>query len=403
MPSNTYCPRFGLLTTLDARTWAGTDVVRSAGAPVAIPAYSGVGDGLFSDVLAFLNGHCVFSGQSIPELATSGWTGAGAPTFTAGIDENDRVWLESDTHDFSVTTCVALGFIGIQTTTGAGPYRMTATNDWMRGNWHSGVDIPTLTPFGAAAYYTIADGSTYQDVRVALRPSTATGPDSGSYAGCLEAADNTGGGTTAVRWGLDADGHVYTCRPAAATLGWQGTSFRDRLGFSGAEVAVASGTGRIYTADYPCPGVIVPSRPLDSVRPVDSRVSSASSDTAGRVSRVSSAALEQWEIAFYVDGPYDDGDDLSQHYLRRWRPYSDDRVTLYQEWGDSRRRLDPQLVRNGGQEAYDLDYTSERYGYRGRIVGYLVSDSPGRRVIQWPQRIMRRSPLSMTLQEDSDG
>jgi len=400
MPSDTFCPRFGLLTSFDARDWSGAEVIKSGGTSITLPTYSGVGDGLFPDMVAFLTGYCVFAGQSIPERATSGWTGGGAPTFSAGIDEDDLVWMESDTSDFTVAACAQLGFAGTETTTGAGPYRMTASSDWVRGNWASDADALTITPVGGGATYAVTDDSRYQDVRVALRPSTTTGVDSGWYADCLEASDNTDSAATKIRWGVTDDGYVYTSRPAGKALSLSQSDFRDRLGFRGDESFTAIGGLVLYVATHPAPGVIVPTRPLDSLVPAHARDTGASSDTLGRVSRVTVAEMDQWSLRMWVDGPSDTVD-LSQHMLRRWLPYADDLVTLYQEWGDSRRRLDP-LDTTASQNAYDIDYTSQASGYRGRIPCRLVADAPTRYALTWPETIRRRSPLSMTLQEDGD-
>ena len=48
-----------------------------------------------------------------------------------------------------------------------------------------------------------------------------------------------------------------------ASAAWVSTTFRDRLGFSGNESPVVDGSWRVITADYPCGGVLVPTRPLD--------------------------------------------------------------------------------------------------------------------------------------------
>ena len=400
MPSNTYCPRFGLLTAFDARSWSGVEVIDRAGSAVTMPTYSGVGDGLYPDAMALLNGWAAAQTQTLNKLANNGWTG-GASNITAGIDEDDRVYVESSAVDLTLGVSALLGFSGSEPSTGAGPYRVTASYDFTRGTVYLGATGLKITPVGGGAAYSVPGyPCIYQDIRTFVIGRDG-GPDANYDDDSLENQDNDGAGIDTIRWGLDADGHVYTTYPGVWTLTWSSTTFRDRLGFSGSEVTtVLSGTTVTLTADYPCPGVLVPTRPLEDIRPAELRASKGSSDTSGRVARMSTMDAHQWELAFYVDGPADTTD-LSQHYLRRWRPYSDDLVTLYQEWGDSRRRRDPLDV-TVTQPAYNDDYTSERDGYRGRILCRLVGDAPARQVLSWPQRLRRRSPLRMTLQEDSE-
>tara|TARA_Y100000593_G_C4224202_1_gene293551 strand:+ start:54 stop:470 length:417 start_codon:yes stop_codon:yes gene_type:complete len=102
-------------------------------------------------------------------------------------------------------------------------------------------------------------------------------------------------------------------------------------------------------------------------------------------------------ITFYVDGPADIKD-LTRHFTDHFISYLNTgaRVNVYQDWGDSRRSLAADDV-DDTQRAYDLLYTSENNGFRGRIRANMMSSGPYQ--LTYPQRLRRRSPITIRIEE----
>jgi hypothetical protein len=205
-----------------------------------------------------------------------------------------------------------------------------------------------------------------------------------------------------VRWGVDADGHVYwsheTAAPPPGPFAWTSTTFRDRLGFTGQELGVVQGGATVYTAERPCPGVLTPSRPL--AEPVErwvDQLSDAVRSLDGSIYRVEHSTSQGLRVVVYVDGPLDAGEELRRHLLHRWLPYQADRVTLYQDWGDTRRRgwaVDGQ--------GYGILRTVESGGYRGRCIGVLAPAQEQVSTMTATAGLYRRGTWSVRLVEVPD-
>jgi hypothetical protein len=390
-----------LMTGADWRAWAGVAVFNGGVGPTSLYAYAATGEGLFTDVLDALCGRHAPAGADVAALATAGWTGGGAPAFTAGIDTDDRVWLEA-----------ALGFsvagvdYGFTANTAAVPvgarFRATAPSEWTRGNIEGLSALLVITPAGGGAAYSVPHAARVQSVPVALRASTLADADAVPDAETLQAADNavSGGATLGIRWGVDAAGHVWRSWDTAAAPGalapvWTSASSRQRLGFSGAEVAVVVGTRATVTADYPCPGVLAPSRPLAEPLVPWVDVQAATTRTlAGRVYRVERAQTVGWTVQVWLDGLLDDGDDLWDHYRRRWVPYQAEHVTVYLEAGDTRRRGE---VPAG--DVYGLLRTVQDGGLHGRLVCTLAESHAAQTELRGEGGLYRRAPLVLQVVE----
>ena len=102
-------------------------------------------------------------------------------------------------------------------------------------------------------------------------------------------------------------------------------------------------------------------------------------------------------IRLFVDGPADIKD-LTRHFTNHFVGYINQgaRINVYQDWGDSRRALAEDDVTDS-QRAYDLLYTSEENGFRGRVRGSMSSTGPYQ--LTYPQRLRRRSPITIRIEE----
>jgi len=104
MPGNQIAPPFAIMSQFDARPWAGLPLYTRPPDTISMPAFSGVGDGLFTDLLTFLNGRASVPGRVLDEDILATWTLSGGfpSVVNAYINADDRLVLESDL-DFAVT------------------------------------------------------------------------------------------------------------------------------------------------------------------------------------------------------------------------------------------------------------------------------------------------------------
>jgi hypothetical protein len=92
-----------------------------------------------------------------------------------------------------------------------------------------------------------------------------------------------------------------------------------------------------------------------------------------------------------------DTKDLYRHFTNNFIGYigNGERITFYQNVGDSRRSLITSGI-NLSQPAYDLLYTSEDNGNTGRIRCSLVDANTINLV--YPNRLKRRVPVSLVME-----
>ena len=88
MPLNNPAPQFGLLTSFDMAGQSGVTVFsRSGGSSVALPTYAS-GEGLYEDVLFFLNGR---GSENLFKADTQLLLGPFGSSWSMTIDENDKI------------------------------------------------------------------------------------------------------------------------------------------------------------------------------------------------------------------------------------------------------------------------------------------------------------------------
>ena len=421
MPSQNYEPRAALVGDFDARTWAGVNVF-DRGASVTLHADSGV----FEDALWFLNGRmrtgsAAASEQALSVMLTKAGAGAAGLTFTTGITEDDLVYVQAD-GPFDVAAYYADNALGFSETTlvasaiGGGLYRAVAQSDWTRG--------PITLSGAAGPHLEINDASGSFDTRTYhgkfsnvvewLRTDALNDADEpSSVTDTLEYLDNTANGVsvgtaTSITWGIDEDGHVFTSWPSStgiAAPAWVDSDFRNRLGFTGSESAVTADGLTVLTAAYPLPGMLVTVEPL-LMPPRSTGVEDSTSVQLADGSHASTVwrTGRRFDFELFLEGP---ASSLAQHrhYVDRCLPYwtRGRRLTLYPEWGDPRRRLDPMSV-NADTPAYSLLHTSQDHGERGRLRGFVAEGNPTARTMEWdPSRIRTRVRQVWTLDEATTG
>src|SRR5210317_132447 len=138
MPLNNPAPQFALLSAWDMRSLSGDQLfTRSGGGAVSMPSFS-AGEGVYEDVLFFLNGRGSSSSLKAQGQLVKGANDAGvSTTWSATITEDDKVEFSSDI-DFTLTmtgTSDPLGFGSstLSATLVGSDYVITAPNDWTRG------------------------------------------------------------------------------------------------------------------------------------------------------------------------------------------------------------------------------------------------------------------------------
>lgn len=337
--------RCAFVGAFDPRPWAGTAVLSHNGVSVTIPADATP----FLDITTFLNGRGC--GNSMQTHLTARKTGAS--TWTIGIDSAGYVYIESSTDDFTMTAGTGLDAWGFSAAGhglvgGGAPYRRTAPSGYRRGACGSGEYI-NVTPASSAAFRFPALGESllWQDPAQSLvaagsdpYDNTQGTPGTNDLSSLHRAARASGN----IVWIVDDRGHVAASWPSAlagSSITWLSDSFRRALGFRGYEPAIASSSVRVMTALDPCPGVLVPYRPPTRITSHADGVQFSQRTATGAMVSAKVASWNTHRVEVHLSGPVDDGSDYvdaHQHFVRRclgdWHDGA--RVTLYQEWGDSR-------------------------------------------------------------------
>ena len=411
MPRNDSAPNFALLSHFDASTWAGVNLF-NRGAVTVIGSGSPWTSGPIEDAVTFLNGRGselnnsmetqilaeVVGAQGIGgswniELMANDrfrWevTGAGAAAFSLEVSGEDWMGIGSGT---------------LNSTPIAGGHRLDCPLDWTRGR----LTHPSVMFIQGASSFKAPAGTVIQTVQDVIAWNRRTGVTSDADdtlpINNLTYLDNAANdpGAKRIRWGLGDDGHVYTTYPSALpNLVWASTSFRDRLGFTGdlaTESSILPGGLVQIRATNPLPGGLFPSRPFESQIYNSEIVNTGKRRLSGGWVGNHTATYTQQTLNFYVDGPADQVD-LTQHWLEGFCPYIPQgaRVNVYQDWGDCRRSLPSREV-NPATPEYDLLHTAELNGMRGRVRSSITSTGPY--ALQYPSRLRRRSPMTLTVEE----
>lgn len=411
MPNPLLSTRGALAAEFDARQWAGSVLyTRDSGTfTVTAPA----GWGVFGDVLDMLTGRgSRSSGTDAVNLASAASTATATPV-VASITADDRIQLV-----FTGATSVVLspsanntqwGFdpAGQVSTAGSGSTQvLTAVSGWTRGN----ISVTRFNLIRGASNGLVprVPGLRVHSILDTVRAWGSADADD------LNPTDNLCrldfDAPKYIRWGVTADGHVFCSREtlAVSDVTWVSTSFRDALGFTGLETPVVDGVVSTTTATYPCPGLLTPSRPFDTIdRGMQARFGASLASNGG-------AYVTSWldrvtyGVALLLDGPAD-RIDRQDHMLRAVLPAMPPgaRVTVYQDWGDYRRAARTADTSNPAVAPrvapYSLLYTSQRDGEYGRLLCRRDPGESGALVAAWPDRIKRRMPVVMQVAEWEGG
>ena len=369
-----------ILLPFNARAWSGTAVYQRASNQIILPTFAARGDGIYRDVLDFLNGRGTeASAEALPVDLAAAWTGAG--TITISIDPTiGHIVLESDTEDFAILSHASNAWLGLSVdghpeVGGSAPFRRVAPLPFQIGPY---VNLSLGIDPAAAASFTVGTTRYWPDVVTALRERGSADADDRNATECLEEIDAAAISHDSVRWFLDEDLHIITAGRTGSvdTITWLDTTFRDRLGFSGLETIQAAGLVDYLRADYPMPGAILYPEGYDDYDLGYEQDASGKNLSAGGATSLKVA--ERWTISGsgVIYGP-DRGGDLTRHWRRRVMPYMGPgrQGTFYPVWGDPRRFLEPGEV-TADQVAHDLVYTTWLDGYRGRVEGHLSVGTP---------------------------
>jgi len=398
MPLNNPAPQFALLSAWDMRGLSEKAVFSRGSTFISLPTYS-TGEGVYEDVLFFLNNResnsiIQGSGQLMGD-ATFG----GASSWSITIDENDKVKITADT-DFEVTSTGSSDPLGFgSSTVGAvsvgSDYVATAPNDWTRGM----IALDDVTyrideTGGSGTFNFPQDKPDVQDVTVFLRSSENDADDFSLSS--LTSIDNTAMSTNEISWTITDTGFTQCYYPTSAgDITWSSTTLRDLLGFSGQESPVVDGSYKRLTSTHKNSGVLLPSRPYQSHHLRVENIGQSRRKIGGGYVSNFIGSYVIGSLAFDLDALLDESDDY-RHFTERFLPLvgPGERINFYQGWGDSRRAL-PSASVNSSQPAYDTLYTSEDNGEYGRVRGSLITESFD---LIYPGRLKRRVPVTMEIE-----
>lgn len=408
MPRNATSLQAALLPAFDARQWAGTAVFkRTGGENVILPDYDS-GEGIYLDILDLINGRGSRPGYDLQTDADTEWQAIGGDGGELIIEllPSDLIRITNDdaVEDIIVTAPARYGFNGIYEVEAG--QSITAPSDWMRGNVGT-EDYITIERDGETMVIPSAPGIV-QDIPTLLRKrGTVGGLDDTVQADCLERMDELAVGVDGIRWSIDSTGRIVITAPdGTGAIQWLNTAFRDRLGFSGSEPVEDIGAGATACERQVAsrPVVLVPSRPLRRFLPRSEYVGDALRLTDGSYSTATTGSYPGWIIEGWIDGPLDVGDDLHRMWIDLMTVHAPigHPLTLYLDWGDSRRARLP----GDHTGTYTTTYTAERYGYMpyaGRLLCRVHPDSGDVIEIEQEGRYWRRYPYRLVLSQRESG
>jgi hypothetical protein len=393
-------PNFALLTGLDMSSFptrAGT-----RGATNIDVTWSSS----YEDAISMLNGRGMATGLDLSaQCLTSSNFGT---DWHIGIDADDKLEVSCDIA-FRIKFNSSSGLTGLTDVFGIGTTFVnssgasilgptlanaaTAPSDWLRGEIISFSYTIEQTSGGSNTFTFNFSGSA-QDLIVACRVRGNADIDDGSNS--LEAADvaATSGDS---RWYVNNDGHVVNSSLGLSAWTWNASdkTLRNFLGFTGNETTTTVNGYTVLTADNPCSGVLVPSRPYQQNHISVENVAQSRRKIGGGYTSNYIGTYRDNVLGFDLDARLDQVD-LYQHFIHNFVPLCSqgERVNFYQVWGDSRRSLITADA-NADQPAHDLVYTSSRNGFEGRIRGSMKSNEYN---LMFPNNMRRRVPVNMRIE-----
>lgn len=395
MPLNNPSPNFALLSSFNARTWSGVNVFDRGSNNITLPTYA-IGAGIYEDVISFLNGRGSEDGFSMGDvIQTESQFGS---NWAVTINSFDKVVISCDS-SFKIRHKSGTDILGVGSSSfGSAFVTFTCPNNWTRGSDIKSASYEIVDSSDANNFtFAISSGYNSQDLIVAIRERGTTNDiDDVNSTNCIEALDIAANSSDEIKWYINDEGHVETMYPnTVGAVSWVSTTFRDRLGFSGNEIA--SGTiKKTLTADYPCPGTLFPSRPYQRHHLQTDTMTQARRKIGGGYTSNFIGSYVQSVLDFDLDALLDEKD-LYRHFTNKFVEYipTGERINFYQGWGDSRRALITSDI-TSSQPAYDLLYTSEDNGDQGRIRASILNN--GSVNLSYPNRLRRRVPVSMTME-----
>lgn len=391
-------PPMAWISSVDLSPWAGVAVIqRGAEDPIVVPEDAGI----YLDMIHALNGYGSEDKLDV-DLA--------AEDCTITLRSDDRLVIRNNREagklilatanasifGFDITAPVEIDIGG----------SLIADRSWRRGMLGAegqALRMQFLIEGEIGAFYAPSGRAAPMSIATALRERGAV-EDLDDTESCLEAWDIDVNGS-GIRWGITDLGHVYWAWDGEGgddEFEWLSASFKRRLGFSGNEQQVIIGGGGgglgaagsyVMIADEPCPGVVVPSRPLAVQTLMLEEESAAVRLTDGSYSSNWIGSYYGWLVEWLLDGPDSERDthrlwmELRATYCHAGEP-----LTLCQSWGDPRRAIDQRTL--AGADPYDLTYTSDRNGYRGRILGRLHPEAAQDDRVVWDGVIRLRAPIT---------
>ena len=305
MAGNNFSPESLFLTNVkpDRFGRAGTDLYLTVGGNTV---NGGQMDELYDDLYAFMSNNKLPDTYTWQDASDAAQATGGVPgTFVWGIDADDKVYLEwtggpSTTFELSNGQDLGFGFsTATSVTVSAGVERVTAANDWTRGNiGPQNISITVL----AGGSFAVLTFHTVQGVVELLR-------DNGIGDG-LDVSPGTSLGDAMVTQGsymymyLSHDGKVVLVQnDIDSDAVWDSTLLRDYLGFTGSEVFVTNLVCKWITATYPPSGTLWHRRPLAYQEPVvKSYHSNPVTYADGRMERTAAFVQHGWDVAVDFEG-----------------------------------------------------------------------------------------------------
>ena len=377
------------------RTYSGQEIFSRSGTARTMPTFS-AGQGIYEDLLFFLNNR-----ESSSIVSSNGQFSVStfASSWEMSINANDKIKITSDL-DFTVTSIGTNDFLGFGSSTVSaslisGKYVATAPNDWVRGL----IALDEMSyridqVIGSNSFNIPAIIADTQDVTTFIRSSI--NDDDDFDLSSLQSIDSASANAADITWNINDSGFV-SCRyrSSEGDLTWINTSIRNLLGFTGNETPVVSGTQSRLTASQHSDAVLFPSRPLQSFHSRVENLGQFRRKIGGGYASNHVGCYVSTIINFDLDARLDQKDDY-QRFMHKFLPSvgGGERLNLYQNWGDSRRSLRTDQIK-GNQAEYDLLYTSEQNGERGRLRGSLVTVDYD---LIYPTRLHRRVPVNMEIE-----
>ena len=400
MPLNNPAPQFALLTEYDLRDQSGLEIfTRSGGHAVNMPTFT-KGQGVYEDLIFFLNNRSTQSPLTATGQITSSKTFGS--TWSVEINENDKIQITADV-DFTIINQGSVDAFGIGSNTLSASqvgsnYIATAPDNWTRGTIQRSDVSYLLTQVGGSNTFTFPIQVTaFQDVTTYVRDrSSISDLDVFGFAS-LEFQDVNAQSNDLISWVVNDSGFTECIYLSSlGDISWTNTTIRDLLGFTGNETpATHATTFSKLTATHKASGVLIPSRPYQQHFLSVQNLSQSRRKIGGGYCSNYIGTYTTSQLNFDLDALLDLSDDY-KHFINRWLPLasSGERVNFYQVWGDSRRTLRTSQI-TGTQKAYDSLFNSEDNGEYGRLRTSIITSDFS---LAYPGRLKKRVPVTMELE-----